>query len=247
MRKYILIGAAAFAIFAIALMPASIVRVGTDRVDGLELRTVGGTVWDGRAQPVYRGQSIGDLAWALSPVGVLAGEARVRWQLTESDSRLNGIAAVSLSGARLTASGRIGAATINRVLGRYDIRIGGDFEVAYLTMLADGTPRLAGSLAWSGGRTFYRLSGQSYDTSLPPMIASLATSEGEYTLDAALAADAAANSAPLIQARLKPDGWVAISITRRFTALAGKPWPVPGDDDAVVLTVEERIFHGLLD
>ena len=49
MRTYILIGIAAFVVFGAAFMPASVVRLGTDRIDGLTLRTASGTLWDGAA------------------------------------------------------------------------------------------------------------------------------------------------------------------------------------------------------
>ena len=128
---------------------------------------------------------------------------------------------------------------VNRVLGRYDIVIRGDFEATNLTVVSRGTARASGAIAWSGGRTFYRLSGQTYDTVLPAMVAEVRTVDGEHTLDAKLADSSAA---PLLRARLKPTGWIEIGLTRRFAALAGKPWPVPGDEDAVVLTVEEQLF-----
>ena len=129
---------------------------------------------------------------------------------------------------------------MNRVLERYDIMIEGDFEATDLAVVSAGTRRASGAIAWSGGRTFYRLSGQNYDTALPAMIAEVGTVDGEPTLDAKLADRSAA---PLIKARLKSTGWIEIGLTRRFVALAGKPWPIPGDDDAVVLAVEEQLFR----
>ena len=162
-------------------MPASVVRLATERVEGLALPTVAGTVWAGQAHLVYRAQPIGDLAWTFRPGGLLAGEVRASWQLADPASNLGGIAVAAWSGVRLTASGRIGAATLNRLLGRYDIRVGGDLAVedAALNASRGGVRLIAGNVAWSGGRTFYRLAGQSYDTVLPPMVATLATTEHE--------------------------------------------------------------------
>ena len=242
MRKYILIGVLAFLGFAVVLMPASVARLATNRVDGLAMRAVGGTLWDGQASLAYRGEGIGDLQWTLKPFDVLRGEIRVRWRLTDADVDvdLSGIAAQDLSRAVLTASGHVGAAAINRVLGRYEITIDGTVEATDLAVVLNGSARASGAVAWSGGRTFYRLSGQNYDTALPAMVGEVRTVDGEHTLDAKLADD---HAAPLIHARLKPTGWIEIGLTRRFVALAGKPWPIPGDDDAVVLAIEEQLLR----
>lgn len=240
MRKYILIGVLAFLGFAIVLMPASVARLAANRVEGLAMRTAGGTLWVGQANLAYRGEGIGTLEWTFMPSGVLDGEVRVRWRLRDADLDLWGTAARSLSDAYLNASGHVGAGAVNRVLGRYDIMIDGDFEATDLALVSDASVRASGAIAWSGGRTFYRLSGQNYDTALPAMFAEVRTVDGEYTLDAKLADHSAA---PLIRARLKPTGWIEIGLTRRFATLAGKPWPIPGDDEAVVLTVEEQLFR----
>ena len=240
MRKYTLIGVLAFLAFALVLMPASVARLAVNRVDGLAMRAVGGTLWDGQANLAYRGAGIGTLEWTFMPLGALDGEVRVRWRLRGAHFDLSGIAAQGLNHAHLHASGHVGAAAANRVLGRYDIAIDGDFEATDVALVRDESVRASGAVAWSGGRTFYRLSGQTYDTALPAMTAEVRTVDGEYTLDAKLADDTAA---PLIRARLKATGWIEIGLTRRFAALAGKPWPIPGDDDAVVLTVEEQLFR----
>lgn len=240
LRKYILIGVLAFLGFALVLMPASVARLATGRVEGLAMRAVGGTLWDGQASLAYRGERIGTLEWTLVPRGVLDGEVRVRWRLSDLDLDLSGIAARGFGHALLNVSGHVGAAPANRILGRYDIAIDGDFEATDVALASDESVRASGAMVWSGGRTFYRLSGQNYDTALPAMVAEVRTVDGEHTLDVKLADDSAA---PLIRARLKSTGWIEVGLTRRFTTLAGKPWPIPGDDDAVVLTVEEQLFR----
>lgn len=240
MRNYILIGVLAFLGSALVLMPAGVARLAANRVDGLAMRAVGGTLWDGQANLAYRGEGIGTLEWTFIPLGVVDGEARIRWRLSDAGLDLSGVAAQGFGRALLNASGQVGAAAVNRVLGRYDIAIGGNFEATGVALVSDGSVRASGAIAWSGGRTFYRLSGQNYDTVLPAMVAEVRTVDGEHTLDAKLADDSAA---PLILARLKSTGWIEIGLTRRFTTLAGRPWPIPGDDDAVVLTVEEQLFR----
>ena len=152
LRKYILIGVVAFLAFALVLMPASVARLATDRLDGLVMRTVGGTLWDGHANLAYRGQRIGNLEWTFMPIAVLSGEVRVRWRLADADTDLSGIATQGLGHASVNASGHVGATAVNRVLGRYEIAINGDFETTDLGVVSDESTRASGVIAWSGGR-----------------------------------------------------------------------------------------------
>ena len=246
MRTYILIGIAAFVVFGAAFMPASVVRLGTDRIDGLTLRTASGTLWDGAAAVAVGGQAIGSLTWTFEPLGLLEGEARVRWQLRDASVDLAGVASRGFEAARMTATGAVDSAAANRILERYDISIGGQFKLVGLGLRLDATgARASGEIRWSGGRTLYRLSGQNYDTTLPAMLANVATVEGKHMLRVELAADVApaAERAPLMDAYLYASGWLRVDLTRRFLALAGKPWPIPGDENATVLSVEEQVWR----
>ena len=140
----------------------------------------------------------------------------------------------------LNASGHVGLAAVNRVLGRYDIAIAGDFEATALAVVADESARASGAIAWSGVRTFCRLSGQNYDTALSAMVAEVRTVDGECALEAKLADDP---TAPLVHACLQPDGWVGIGLARRFSALVVSPRPSSGNDDAAVVAVEEQLVR----
>ena len=245
MRNYILIGIAAFVVSGAAFMPASVVRLGTDRIDGLTLRTASGTLWNGAAAVAVGGQAIGSLTWTFEPLGLLDGEARIRWQLRDATIDLAGSASRGFDAAQMTVAGTVDSAAVNRILERYDISIGGQFKLVGLGLrLDEAGARARGEIRWSGGRTLYRLSGQSYDTTLPAMLAKVATVEGKHMLRVELRDDVApaAERAPLMDAHLDASGWLRVDLTRRFLALAGKPWPIPGDDNATVLSVEEQVL-----
>ena len=58
----------------------------------------------------------------------------------------------------------------------------------------------------------------------------------------------AEDSLRLLGIRLDADGWAHIDVTKRLTSIAGAPWRGGRGDDAVVVTVSERLFEpGLAD
>ena len=56
------------------------------------------------------------------------------------------------------------------------------------------------------------------------------------------ASTSATVGAPLLEVRLRADGWLRIRLTKRFLALAGNPWPGNAADDDFVIAVAERCF-----
>ena len=242
--RYLLIGALAFAIFAIVACPARVVCWASDGVcdhmadDGIRLRALSGTVWDGRARISYGGEAFGELGWTYRPSGLLDGELLADWQLVDAAFHLSGAAAYDGSTMQLTVAGRIGAQAINRVLGQYEIRLSGDMEVRDAHAVWSDRPAASGSLHWAGGRTWYSLSGVDYDVVMPPLTGNLSTVGDAYVLDVRMDD----SQAPVMTARLTRGGTVSVGVTRRFLDLAGNPWPIAGDPDAVVITVEEQLI-----
>ena len=234
---YALIGLVAAVIFVAILLPARALTIATDRIDDVTLLGISGTLWHGEADVVYRGIEAGRLAWSVDWPALSQLRLGARWQLERGGHSLAGRAERGFDSAALTVAGSVAAADANALLDNYDIHTSGTLVVDHLSVYVDGGAlALAGQLRWSGGRTNYRLAGQNYDVELPPMIASLATQQGEAVLDARLEE----NNVPLLKGRLR-DGWVEVGITKRFTQLAGMPWPGNAADHAVVLTVEREL------
>ncbi len=239
---YAVLGVIASIIFGTAFIPARAGAMILERIDGLILNEVSGTLWDGQATAVYRGHETGRLDWGIDPWALFGAEIRFDWRLSRGDHRLAGWAARGIGWSRLSATGSLGAAAVNPILASYHIQIAGDFEIHRLAArldLATNSLATSGKLRWTGGQTIYRLSGRTYDVELPAMTARLDTARGEPQLHAV----SALSKAPLIEARLDREGWLHIGITRRFTVLAGRPWPGAGLDDAVVLTVSEQMLN----
>ena len=242
--KWVLIPLAGFialVVVAVLLAPARVVTLLTDDVDGLTLRAVTGRLWNGSAAIRFRGHDLGTLAWSPRPGDLLGGEIGVDWTLKHVDYAASGTGALGTGSGSVTASGQVQGVAVSRFLAPYHIHIEGDFELDGLGIRIDhtGGPVAAqGNLHWSGGRARYRLSGQFHDASLPAMTGTLSMADGGPELRCVLADEAVA----LLTARLDREGWAHIDVTKALTVLAGYPWPGSQADDAVVVTVSERLF-----
>ena len=243
---FLLLGLAAFAMFVLARVPATVLTARVEHVPSVALREVAGTIWQGAATLWVRGESLGRMDWEFAPAALFSGAIGMDWRLRHPDFHLEGDLGVAMRSVWVTTSGEIDAAALNRLLGKYHIRLSGGFTVDRwrVRRMADEAGTVwdaVGDLHWSGGRTTYRLSGQSYDVDFPPLAGALGTQNGEPRLD--VFPRRAPSAKPLLTARLDNNGWLHISVTRRFTRLAGKPWPGGGDDDQVVVTVSEQVLH----
>lgn len=235
-----LLGVAALLLLGVALMPARAIKLATDRIDGLAFGTTEGRLVSGEADFAYRGQNLGRVAWSLKPGTLLDLELGTAWRIAHRDYTVTGTAAAGAGTARFAATGIINAFAVNRFLSQYHISLDGVFEVDGLDVRLDhGEITAEGRLRWSGGRTVYRLSGETHDVELPGMVGILGSAAGEPVLEVVTAKD----SLRLLGVRLDPGGWVHIGVTERLTSLAGNPWPGGNTGDAVVVTVSERLFE----
>lgn len=242
---YALFGVAAFTVFALALLPARVLTRAIAGASPATLRDVAGTVWRGTAELAVHGEDLGRLQWRFAPAALLSGAVGITWRLRHADYRFEGDLRQGFGGASASVTGVLAAAALHRTLAKYYIRLDGDFTFDRLALrVAPSAPggaawRAEGELRWSGGRTTYRLSGQSYDVEFPPLDAELHTVADGIRLQAT----EAHGGAPLLTARLDGEGWLHVGVTRRFTHLAGKPWPGGGGEDEVVVTVSERVLR----
>ena len=235
-----LLGIVALLFLGVALMPARAIKLATDRVDGLALGTTEGRLFSGEADLAYRGDELGRATWSLRPEALLDFQLGTDWRIAHRDYTVSGTAAVGVGTTEVAATGIIDALAVNRFLSHYHISLGGMFEVDDLRVRLDsGEIAAAGSLRWSGGRAIYRLSGETHDVQLPGMVGTLAGVAAEPGLEVVTADD----SLPLLNIRLDAEGWAHIGVTARLTSLAGNPWRDGDNEDAVVVTVSERLFE----
>lgn len=235
-----LVGIAALLVVGVALMPARSIKLATDHVDGLVLVTAEGWLFSGEADLAYRGEDLGRMTWSVRPGAVLDFRLGTDWRVVHPNYTVSGTAAVGVGATELAATGIINALAVNRFLSQYHISLDGMFEVGGLRVRLDAAGVAAeGSLRWSGGRTVYRLAGETYDAQLPGMVGRLTSVAAEPRLEVVTADD----SLSLLNVRLAADGWAHIGVTARLTSLAGNPWRDGDNGDAVVVTVSERLFE----
>ena len=235
-----LLGIVALLLLGVALTPARAIKLATDRVDGLSLGTAEGRLFSGEADLAYRGQDLGRMTWSLRPKALLDLQLGTDWKIAHRDYTVSGTAAAGVRTTEVAATGIIDALAVNRFLSQYHISLGGMFEVDDLRVRFDsGEVAAQGSLRWSGGRAVYRLSGETHDVELPGMVGIMASVADQPGLEVVTAND----SLPLLNIRLDAEGWAHIGVTARLTSLAGNPWRDGDNEDAVVVTVSERLFE----
>lgn len=200
-----------------------------------------GSLWRGSADLSYRDLALGRLTWAYRPQDLL--RLRIGYQFTAdgASQALTGTASASSQTVEASIAGTIDSALLADLLRRYDIIVGGTFEIPPsidLTLSQSGIHDASGELHWSGGPVSYRLGNTTRRANLPPLVAYL---ESPATGPSATVY-AAGDDTPLMLASVQADGWVSIGVTRRFTELVGQPWSGSQPPSAVIMEVQEKLF-----
>lgn len=245
MIKYFAVGLPAFIVLCAVLAPASLLRPLLAPA-GLSLAAPFGSIWSGGGELRVHGWELGAVEWRWDPAKLTQPALAYHWKVFAEETHLHGDFAAGLGLARLAAEGGFHADAVNPWLDVYGLRLSGQFHLPKAeAAFADGRVQsAAGRLEWSGGQAHYQLGGAWLKATLPPLAASVQfTSTGGaepprmnaqvLTLEGAL---------PLIQVASTDGGYVRIGVTRRLMRLAQAPWLGEGADDAVALTLEEKLF-----
>lgn len=245
MIKYFAIGVPAFIVLCAVLAPASLLRPLLAPA-GLSLAAPFGTVWSGGGELRVQGRELGSVEWFLDSVKPTEPALAYHWKLFAEETHLHGSFAAGPGLATLAAEGGFDADAVNPWLRAHGLRLSGQFHLPEAqATFADGRVQSAdGRLEWSGGSAHYQLGGAWLEAALPPLAASVqfaSTGGAEpprmdaqvLTLDGAL---------PLIQVESTDGGYVKIGVTRRLLKMAQAPWLGDGADDALALTLEEKLF-----
>jgi len=236
-----LIGFATFAVCAIVLAPASLLRFVVRNAEPLTLATLTGTLWHGSGDLGYAGTPLGRLNWSFAPALILQGQFGFDVHLHGDQLDIAGRASASPTTATTQLHGTLDAALLTEPLTRYAIELPGVFSFEPLDVTqqyGSRLPMLRGDLKWSGGTVNYRSSGIVRRVVLPPLVGSLDSPSGRPTLTVSQTGD----KTPLLIGHLTEDGVASIGITKQFTKLLAQPWPGSEPDHAVVLEVGEKLF-----
>jgi len=237
-RRTLLLGILLFVGFAVAFAPAGLLRLAFDQIDGVTLTHPTGTIWHGHGQILLQESPLGTLEWDLKPSTVLRGTLSYDFALVDMGHKLTGSANVGIDGAfALQVSGKVSADLVNRFLAPYDMMISGELSLtdAGLTVSGGVAQSADGQIAWSGGPVRYILSGRSWTSDLPPLVAYLGEGAEATVFEQN-------GQTPLIKAELLDNGFAKIGITKLLTKMLDNPWPGSDPDHAVVLEVEEQVF-----
>jgi general secretion pathway protein N len=124
-----------------ATLPAALAwRHLSERVTGLDLAGVQGSIWQGSAREiVVRGQRLGSLQWRLSPWAALSGKPRVELAIEGPDLRLSGTWKALAAGSEFSAlSGEIDAGWFAPALDIPALEPTGRITVAEGRLVLDG-------------------------------------------------------------------------------------------------------------
>ena len=245
MTKYLAVGLLAFVALCAALAPAGLLRPLLAPV-GLSLSAPLGTIWSGGGDLHLHGHSLGAVEWWFDPAELTEPAIAYHWKLFDEQTHVHGNFAAGLGRTRLAAEGGFSAELVNPWLDAYGLRLGGEFGLSEATAaFAEGRVQsVSGRLEWSGGPVRYQLGGAWLGATLPPLGARVqfTAPNGAETprIDAqVLTLD---QGLPLVQIEPADSGYVKISVTRRLMKMANVPWLGEGADDAVALTLEEKLF-----
>jgi len=238
---YVVIALVTFVALLVFLAPASLVKNAIERIPGVTLGDVRGTLWSGSGELALEGNPVGLLTYRFKPLDLLLARASYDATLASETIDLTVSASATASAALAELSGRVESAALYDLLQRYDLAIGGTFDTERLSIVHGWTnrlPNVKGELRWTGAPVSYRLGNVTHRVSLPPLTGFIDSAAGQPEMTAY----EANHDTPLLLARIGADGWVTIGITKRFTQLLGQPWTGSDADHAVVLEVQEQLF-----
>ena len=239
MRTLILLGFLLFLTFCIVFAPAGLTGLVLDRVNGVDLTRVNGTLWQGGGDLYVRSEPVGRLQWDVHPATVVAGELGCDFTLSHAHHQLRGTAVVGLNRTfTLDVSGKVGAQTVNGWLEPYDMTISGTMDLSNVLLTFDDVALrdANGVVEWEGGSISYPAGNGIQSSILPPLRATLGPGPAATitTLDDPAAA--------LVTAELLDNGIAKVGVTARMTRLLNLSWTETEPDSAVVLEVEEQVF-----
>jgi len=242
-RSLILIGLLSSLMFAVALLPASLVwrLVGGALPVPMLVERVGGTVWDGYMlgrinNPVAPGPVV--IRWDLHGLRFLLGEASVGLGVEGAQYRLRGTGFWGLWGKGIADfNGDMNAAMLDQALSEFGVRPDGVVKLSSVAVTFSGSrvSRAEGVLGWSGGQVRVRDVGpQPLD--IPGIRGELSESEGNLILGVTETRE----NKPLGELSLMPEqGLVGVKVLKRVMAIAGMG--SQGDEDKVLLNLQQPL------
>jgi len=237
-RNLILVGVLSCIVFAIALLPASLLWnavSGSLQGSPLQVERVGGTVWNGYAlanvrTPVLQGPVV--LDWRLKGYRLLLGELAVGLRLEGNAFQIAGGGHWGLWGKGIThLNGDVQASMLDQSLREFGISASGVLKVDEVNINLSGTTitTAEGLISWSGGAVTAPGRGSRNPIDFPPVNGQVREEEGNLYLTVT---EARGNQLLGELGVLPEKGLGSLKVLQRVLSLAGMS---PGGDDNKVL------------
>lgn len=243
---FFLIAVMTFVGFVLVLAPASLVwRSVNDQVlqqvPDLHVLRVGGTVWQGDAELVYRQFPASILNWQLKALPLVKQQAEVTLTLAGDGHELSTSVMANQQQAKINSfSGYVDAEYINAVSRPQGLTFSGRVTIEHLTATSDlkWIQQADGRVFWPGGQIISRtiLNGTQI-FNLPALTGDISMTGSDVRLDLHH------NGASVADILIRPNGWVLVMVKARLFDLANLPWPSGSSPDDTVLQFEEQVLR----
>lgn len=245
LRNLIILGVCSVVLFAVFLLPASLVwKSVSGSMAGLPVNVeqVGGTLWDGYAEgvvrtPSFRGPVV--IKWDLKALRLILGELRLGLRIEGQAFQLQGDAFQGLWGKGFTElNGDVQAILLQDIMQDNGISVEGTLKVDQVGVKfsSDRVSSAAGTISWAGGEVTAPGRGPSNPIMFPPVSGQLSEQDGNLIL----AVKETKNNQPLGELGLMPEkGLASVKILQRVLTLAGME--NQGSDDKVLVNMQQPL------
>jgi len=233
--------------FLVATLPANFVwqsilspQVNT-RGMGLDVISVDGTVWQGRALISYKSLS-SVVNWNISVIDALSLSLPIEINVDSQVGKAQLFASIGLSQSSLEiVKADVDVSKLSPVFQRQRVVLDGDLLVKNLLVNINERKisSASGLASWSGGDIAYPVGRQLHERNLPSFRAELSSSaEGDVQLGIR-DADAKFN---VIDLKLDEKGEVMLKVTRRLLDISNEAWPKNSREQDVVFKIKKMIY-----
>lgn len=248
---YFLLFLVAFSFFLLAKAPASVIweKALQDnaavksalRSNGVSIKDVDGTIWDGRALIQYKGiSSIVDWDVKLSEIFTLALPIEVNVESHAGELEIFAVAGLSQA-ELLVSRGEIDLPVLNSVLRAQRVTLDGSLLIKDLKFVFEGKQlRYAnGLVSWSGGDIAYPAQRKIHQRTLPPFKVTVETKD-----DGVIRAGVRDSGGrfDVVEADVSSEGEAMLRVKRRLLDLADEHWPQNSDEQDIVFKVKKKIY-----
>ena len=232
--------------FAIARAPASLIErfLNDQPNNSIRLSNSSGTIWYGSGIIDIGNFTNSQISWSITLWDLSSFSPGIIWDLKNRGSTLNGKSVFTGQEVETSLNGTLSSTLLNNIFGPYDISLDGDLLINNVSATHNMSENfsfknLNGKLIWSGGAITYMLSRVALTIDSPVFQISL-SDQPKGVIEAMLTSPELDYT--LLSARLNPDGFLNVSVSKGFTKIFGNEWPGSQTDDRTIIELEEKIF-----